>query len=270
MKNAENQTYDALFKLDCRRRVLLSGTPIQNDLLEYFSLIHFVNSGILGKIEGRKCNRNDRWMFPQGTASEFRTRFENPIRRGRDAGGTDKEVQQAQEKLQELNQLVNRCIIRRTQALLTKYLPVKSNNSFHSINKQHFILVEQVICCKLMPLQVELYKKFVETGISELGSSSGKFSQSALSVITSLKKLCNHPALIFEKCLEKADGFAKLLPIFPQGFNMKMIDPVLSGKMIVLDYLLAVIKATTNDRVVLVSNYTQTLDVFEKLCQQRR
>lgn len=42
-----------------------------------------------------------------------------------------------------------------------------------------------------MPLQVELYKKFVETGISELGSSNGKFSQSALSVITSLKKLCN-------------------------------------------------------------------------------
>ncbi|CAF3431755.1 unnamed protein product [Rotaria sp. Silwood1] len=237
LKNAENQTYDALFKLDCRRRVLLSGTPIQNDLLEYFSLIHFVNSGILG------------------TANEFRTRFENPIRRGRDAGGSDKEVQQAQEKLLELNQLVNRCIIRRTQVLLTKYLPVK---------------IEQVICCKLMPLQIELYKKFVETGISELGTSNGKFSQSALSVITSLKKLCNHPALIYEKCLEKVDGFSKLLPLFPTGFNMKTIDPVISGKMIVLDYLLAVIKATTNDRVVLVSNYTQTLDIFEKLCQQRR
>lgn len=131
MKNAENQTYDALFKLDCRRRVLLSGTPIQNDLLEYFSLIHFVNSGILGKIEMQKKNRKNRWRFLLGTASEFRTRFENPIRRGRDAGGSDKEVQQAQEKLQELNQLVNRCIIRRTQALLTKYLPVKSKNSFN-------------------------------------------------------------------------------------------------------------------------------------------
>ncbi len=86
--------------------------------------------------------------------------------------------------------------------------------------------------------------------------------------------------------MEKVDGFAKLLPLFPSGFNMKTIDPVLSGKkktnllsinesiflgkMIVLDYLLAVIKATTNDRVVLVSNYTQTLDIFEKLCQQRR
>ena len=39
------------------------------------------------------------------------------------------------------------------------------------------------------------------------------------------------PALIFEKCQEKADGFAKLLPLFPQGFNMKTVDPVLSGRM---------------------------------------
>ncbi len=59
------------------------------------------------------------------------------------------------------------------------------------MEKTILILVEQVICCKLMPLQVELYKKFVETGICELGSSNGKFSQSALSIITSLKKLCN-------------------------------------------------------------------------------
>jgi SNF2 family DNA or RNA helicase len=67
-----------------------------------------------------------------GTANEFRTRFENPIRRGRDAGGTDNEVKQAQEKLQELNLLVNRCIIRRTQALLTKYLPVKGMDDARS------------------------------------------------------------------------------------------------------------------------------------------
>lgn len=32
-----------------QRRVLISGTPIQNDLLEYFSLVHFVNAGILGE-----------------------------------------------------------------------------------------------------------------------------------------------------------------------------------------------------------------------------
>lgn len=48
LKNSENQTYQALMALKANRRVLLSGTPIQNDLLEYFSLVHFVNPGLLG------------------------------------------------------------------------------------------------------------------------------------------------------------------------------------------------------------------------------
>jgi len=45
--------------------------------------------------------------------------------------------------------------------------------------------------------------------------------------------------------------------------------PELSGKLMVLDCLLASIKTTTNDKIVLVSNYTQTLDLFEKLCHKR-
>ena len=49
LKNSENQTYAALSQLKAKRRILLSGTPIQNDLLEYFSLVHFVNVGILGE-----------------------------------------------------------------------------------------------------------------------------------------------------------------------------------------------------------------------------
>ncbi|KAK4315287.1 hypothetical protein Pmani_013459 [Petrolisthes manimaculis] len=49
LKNCENQTYSTLAGMKAQRRVLLSGTPIQNDLLEYFSLVHFVNAGILGE-----------------------------------------------------------------------------------------------------------------------------------------------------------------------------------------------------------------------------
>ena len=40
-----------------------------------------------------------------------------------------------------------------------------------------------------------------------------------------------------------------------------------TGKMSVLDCILAVTRATTDDKVVLVSNYTQTLDIFGQLCR---
>ena len=103
-----DQTYNALNALQASKRILISGTPIQNDLLEYFSLVHFVNGGILG------------------TAAEFRKRFEIPIIRGRDSSATEADQKIGNEKLLELASIVNRCIIRRTQALLTKYLPVKS------------------------------------------------------------------------------------------------------------------------------------------------
>ena len=79
--------------LKCKRRVLLSGTPIQNDLLEYFSLIHFVNEGILG------------------SSHEFRRRFENPILRGRDADASDEDHKKGVEKLEEMATIVNRCFV---------------------------------------------------------------------------------------------------------------------------------------------------------------
>lgn len=240
LKNAENQTYSALNGLKAKRRILLSGTPIQNDLLEYFSLVHFVNGGILG------------------TAAEFRKRFENPIIRGRDSAASDTDQKIGNEKLNELASVVNKCIIRRTQALLTKYLPVK---------------VEQVICCNLTPLQVDLYKLFVKSSnIDKIDEDAGnsKMSTTTLSAITSMKKLCNHPELIYEKCVTKEPGFENALKLFPSSFNAKQLQCDLSGKMAVLDALLTAIKVNTSDKVVLVSNYTQTLDMFTKLCAARR
>uniref|UniRef100_G1NDV6 Helicase ATP-binding domain-containing protein n=2 Tax=Meleagris gallopavo TaxID=9103 RepID=G1NDV6_MELGA len=90
LKNSENQTYQALNSLNTPRRVLISGTPIQNDLLEYFSLVHFVNSGILG------------------TAQEFKRHFELPILKGRDADASEAERQKGEERLKELISIVNR------------------------------------------------------------------------------------------------------------------------------------------------------------------
>jgi len=234
LKNSENQTYQALTKLNAKRRILLSGTPIQNDLLEYFSLLHFVNKGILG------------------TAQEFKKRFETPILRGRDADSTDDDHRKGKEKLQELLAIVNRCIIRRTQALLTKYLPVK---------------IEHVICISLSAAQRALYQAFVSSMLARSDANKNTFS--SLAAITSLKKLCNHPDLVYAKCVERAEGFKNSLQYYPEDYSTKVVKPELSGKVLVLDTLLALVKMTTTDKVVLVSNYTQTLDLFEKLCRQR-
>lgn len=95
-------------------------------------------------------------------------------------------------------------------------------------------------------------------------------NMSSLSSITSLKKLCNHPALIYNKSVEEEDGFEGALDVFPPGYSTKALEPQLSGKMLVLDYILAVTRSRSSDKVVLVSNYTQTLDLFEKLCRGRR
>ncbi|XP_065905293.1 DNA repair and recombination protein RAD54-like [Dysidea avara] len=238
LKNSENQTYAAISQLKTNRRILLSGTPIQNDLLEYFSLVHFVNVGILG------------------TVSEFKKNFETPILRGRDASASDAVHKRGNEKLQELASIVNKCIIRRTSSILSKYLPVK---------------IEQVVCCRLTPLQSLLYKHFVHSKAASkaLQGKSGKVTASSLAAITHLKKLCNHPLLIYDKALEGDEGFEGALEHYPSSFNPKKIQPEFSGKMQVLDYILAITRSTTDDKVVLVSNYTQTLDVCEQLCRSR-
>lgn len=238
LKNSDNLTYQALSGLKCARRVLISGTPIQNDLLEYFSLVNFVNPGLLG------------------TAVEFRKKFENAILKGRDADASSEDQKKGEEKTKEMVSLVERCIIRRTSALLTKYLPVK---------------YEHIICCRNSTLQETLYNKLIECEKQNRIVEKDKgATASALSFITHLKKLCNHPYLVYEEFQKPENRFRnKCLSVFPETFNPKSFDPSFSGKMKVLDYILAVTRKTTDDKFVLVSNYTQTIDQFMALCKLR-
>jgi len=100
---AESLTFQALNSLNVQRRVILSGTPVQNDLSEYFSLLNFANPNFLG------------------SKGDFRKNFENAIIRGRDADATDKVKEESEKKLKELGGLVTKFIIRRTNDLLSKY-----------------------------------------------------------------------------------------------------------------------------------------------------
>jgi DNA repair and recombination RAD54-like protein len=236
LKNGESQTFEALNGLNVKKRVILSGTPIQNDLSEYFALLNFANPSYLG------------------TRQEFRKQYEIPILRGRDAAGTDADRQKGDERLSQLLTLVNKFIIRRTNDILSKYLPVK---------------YEHVVFCNLAPFQLDLYNYFIKS--PEIQSLlRGKGSQ-PLKAIGLLKKLCNHPDL-----LNLPEDLPGCEVHFPDDFVPKDargrdrdVKPWYSGKMQVLDRMLARIRADSNDKIVLISNYTQTLDVFEKLCRNR-
>lgn len=236
LKNGDSQTFTALNNLNVTRRVILSGTPIQNDLSEYFALISFANPELLG------------------TRLEFRKRFEIPILRGRDADASEVDRKKGDDSTAELLGIVNKFIIRRTNDLLSKYLPVK---------------YEHVVFCNLAPFQLDLYNYFIKSpDIQAL--LRGKGSQ-PLKAIGILKKLCNHPDLLnlsedlpgSEKCWP-----ADYVPREARGRD-RDIKPWYSGKMQVLDRMLASIRESTNDKIVLISNYTSTLDLFERLCRER-
>jgi DNA repair and recombination RAD54-like protein len=236
LKNGESQTFTALTSLNVQKRVILSGTPIQNDLSEYFSLLNFANPNYLG------------------TRLDFRKKYEIPILRGRDAAGTDLDRQKGDERLSELLNLVNKFIIRRTNDILSKYLPVK---------------YEHVVFCNLAPFQEDLYNYFIQSpDIKSL--LRGKGSQ-PLKAIGMLKKLCNHPDL-----LDLPNDLPGCEKYYPDDFVPKDsrgrdrdVKAWYSGKMQVLDRMLARIRQDTNDKIVLISNYTQTLDIFDKLCRSK-
>jgi DNA repair and recombination RAD54-like protein len=240
LKNGDSQTFTALSSLNVQRRVILSGTPIQNDLSEYYSLLSFANPNLLG------------------TRQEFRSKYELAILKGRDASATESERAKGDEKLSDLLLTVNKFIIRRTNDILSKYLPVK---------------YEHVVFINLSPLQKVLYNYFLTSPeIQKL--LRGKGSQ-PLKAIGMFKKLCNHPDL-----LDLRNELAGCESILPEGYTPPIqgnyggrqsnVECHWSGKMAVLERMLSRIRMETNDKIVLISNYTQTLDIFEKMCRARR
>lgn len=63
---------------------------------------------------------------------------------------TEEERRKAATRLQELTQIVNQCIIRRTSNILNKYLPVK---------------FEMVVCVRMSDLQIAIYKNFLKSDV---------------------------------------------------------------------------------------------------------
>jgi len=158
-------------ELRTANRIILSGTPMQNNLVELWSLFDFV--------------------FPMrlGTLVNFRQQFEFPIRQGGYANASNLQVQTAMKCAETLKDTISPYLLQRFKADVASDLPKKS---------------EQVLFCKLTKFQRETYESFL--GSEDLNAIiNGK--RQVLYGVDILRKICNHPDLVEHKTLSIKPGY---------------------------------------------------------------
>jgi DNA excision repair protein ERCC-6 len=159
-------------ELRTHNRLILSGTPMQNNLTELWSLFDFV--------------------FPMrlGTLVDFRNQFEIPIKLGGYANASNLQVETAMHCAETLKDAISPYLLQRFKIDVAADLPKKS---------------ERVLFCKLTKLQLETYQSFLN---SEEMTSIMNGKRQALYGIDILRKICNHPDLVEHKTLSKRAGYA--------------------------------------------------------------
>ncbi|XP_054446030.1 DNA repair and recombination protein RAD54B [Pteronotus mesoamericanus] len=247
LKNSAIKTTTALISLSCEKRIILTGTPVQNDLQEFFALIDFVNPGILGSL------------------SSYRKIYEEPIIISRQPSASEEEKELGEKRAAELISLTGPFFLRRTQEIINKYLPPK---------------IENVVFCRPGELQIELYQKLLNSQAVRFCLQGSLDNSPHLVCIGALKKLCNHPCLLFNSIKEKECSstwdeneerslYEGLINVFPADYSPLMFTEEESGKLQVLTKLLAVIhELRPTEKVVLVSNYTKTLNILQEVCKR--
>ena len=148
-------------------RIILSGTPMQNNLTELWSLFDFV--------------------FPMrlGNLVTFRQQFEVPIKQGGYANASNLQVETAMKCAETLKDTVSPYLLQRFKVDVAADLPRKS---------------ERVLFCKLTRPQREAYETFLE---SEEMKAIHAGKRQALYGVDLLRKICNHPDLAEHKILSK-------------------------------------------------------------------
>jgi len=173
IKNANAKQTKAVKSLNARHRIILTGTPIENRPTDIWSLMDFVNHGLLG------------------TKSWFNSQY------GRALSYSNKKEQQenAQKVAQQLKLVVSPFMLRRlkTDTTIISDLPDRINHK---------------IVCKLSLEQTSLYKACVDNMLSELSQTKDGLARRGLILTTlmRLKQICNHPAQFTKEALEGNSG----------------------------------------------------------------
>ncbi|CAB1329463.1 unnamed protein product, partial [Coregonus sp. 'balchen'] len=163
IKNCHASTSQALKNIHTRRRVVLTGYPLQNNLIEYWCMVDFVRPDFLG------------------TRQEFSNMFERPILNGQCVDSTPQDVQLMRYRSHVLHSLLEGFVQRRGHDVLRDQLPSKD---------------EHVILVRLSPLQRALYTEFMNR-FREAGNS-GWLSLNPLKAFCVCCKIWNHTDVLYE------------------------------------------------------------------------
>ncbi|XP_062983429.1 DNA excision repair protein ERCC-6 isoform X2 [Elgaria multicarinata webbii] len=210
-------------------RIILSGSPMQNNLKELWSLFDFVFPGKLG------------------TLPVFMEQFSVPITMGGYSNASPVQVKTAYKCACILRDTINPYLLRRMKADVKMSLSLPDKN-------------EQVLFCRLTDEQHQVYKNFIDS--KEVYQILNGDMQ-IFSGLIALRKICNHPDIftggpkilkgVPDEELNEEDHF---------GFWKR------SGKMIVVESLLK-IWHKQGHRVLLFSQSRQLLHILEAFLEQR-
>ncbi|KAH3899444.1 related to Helicase SWR1 [Saccharomycodes ludwigii] len=181
IKNFRSTRWQALLNFNTERRLLLTGTPLQNNLAELWSLLYFLMP---------KTIMTDGTVKGFADLEAFQNWFGNPVNKimelgtkNNDSGdkynllnSTDEETQKTVDKL---HQVLRPYLLRRLKADVEKQMPAK---------------YEHIIYCKLSKRQRYLYDDFMARAQTKETLASGNF-MSIINCLMQLRKVCNHPDL---------------------------------------------------------------------------
>ncbi|EDL77272.1 Rad54 like 2 (S. cerevisiae) (predicted) [Rattus norvegicus] len=163
IKNCQASTSQALKNIRSRRRVVLTGYPLQNNLIEYWCMVDFVRPDFLG------------------TRQEFSNMFERPILNGQCIDSTPQDVRLMRYRSHVLHSLLEGFVQRRGHTVLKIHLPAKEEN---------------VILVRLSQIQRDLYTQFMDR-FRDCGSS-GWLGLNPLKAFCVCCKIWNHPDVLYE------------------------------------------------------------------------
>lgn len=162
LKNDTSGLSKAMSRIRTNRKIVLTGTPLQNNLNEYHCMVNFVKPNLLG------------------TKKEFLNRFVNPIRNGQCADSTVLDVKIMKKRVHILHSLLDGCVQRCDYSALAPFLPPKC---------------EYVISVRLSEPQVALYRYFLDN----LARNKGQRQRIAMGILADyhiLRNVWTHPYLL--------------------------------------------------------------------------